>query len=360
MRHLTAMEVHALKVAELGLDSTAVDLTSVEAIAGALRRMASFLCPCAAATLVRGVVQPLRGLVTDIEDFKGKVVGETLEAMIAHGDILEHRDVEDDSTNGAASLLYAAPARFVVRKSGTVILLGIASELPDDLAARVEHANHLRRLSPEPSEDLRAILGELGLIELSYDRWLQSPSQETPAQYLSHIDSLLDAVQPSRDVPGLSLLDPERPVRYYPGRWTNVHFQSGRFVGRRNQAYGADLWCYVELRDGNPERLIDLPLAGSRWRGCDEAWRLQLAVDAQRGCPQRFRVQPGPEGTRVIQFFSPVPMWANRRWAAVGESSSGTGCLFAYRLAEAEFAEELDFARDALWLEEQTGGTRQS
>ena len=152
MRHLTAMEVHALKVAELGLDSTAVDLTSVEAIAGALRRMASFLCPCAAATLVRGVVQPLRGLVTDIEDFKGKVVGETLEAMIAHGDILEHRDVEEDSTNGAASLLYAAPASFVVRKSGTVILLGIASELPDDLAARVEYTNHLRCLSPVPGE----------------------------------------------------------------------------------------------------------------------------------------------------------------------------------------------------------------
>ena len=355
MRHLTAMEVHALKVAELGLDSTAVDLTSVEAIAGALRRMASFLCPCAAATLVRGVVQPLRGLVTDIEDFKGKVVGETLEAMIAHGDILEHRDVEEDSTNGAASLLYAAPASFVVRKSGTVILLGIASELPDDLAARVEYTNHLRCLSPEPSEDLRAILGELGLIELSYDRWLQSPSQETPAQYLSHIDSLLDAVQPSRDVPGLSLLDPERPVRYYPGRWTNVHFQSGRFVGRRNQAYGADLWCYVELRDGNPERLIDLPLAGSRWRGCDEAWHLQMAIDAQRGCPQRFRVQPGPEGTRVVQFFSPVPMWARRRLDAVAELVSGSGCLFAYRLAEAEFAEELDFAREALWLEEQTG-----
>ena len=45
MRRLTAEEVHRLKVAELGLDSTVEDLSSVEAIAGALRRMASLLCP---------------------------------------------------------------------------------------------------------------------------------------------------------------------------------------------------------------------------------------------------------------------------------------------------------------------------
>lgn len=85
MRRLTVMEVHARKVAELGLDPAAVDLTSNEAIAGALRRAASFLCPCAAATLVRAVVRPLEGLAEDLEAVK-KSVEETLEAMTAHGD----------------------------------------------------------------------------------------------------------------------------------------------------------------------------------------------------------------------------------------------------------------------------------
>jgi hypothetical protein len=46
----------------LALDPSALDLTSIEAIAGALRRAASFLCPCGAATLVRTVVRPLQGL----------------------------------------------------------------------------------------------------------------------------------------------------------------------------------------------------------------------------------------------------------------------------------------------------------
>jgi hypothetical protein len=357
MKQLSAADVHAQKVAELGLDPSALDLTSVEAIAGALRRAASFLCPCTAPTLVRGVVRPLRGLADDLEAIKG-LVEETLEVMIAHGDILEHRDIERDPEHGAASLLYAAPASFVTRESGAVLLLGVTSDqlsaLPDELEARIEYVNHLRRMSPTPGEDLRSELIQLGLLETSYTGWLRAPARETSVQHLARLDQLLDAAQPSRDVPGLSLLDPARSVRYYRGRWVEPRAQSGRFVARRSQAYGADLWCYVEIRDGNPERLVDLPISRSRWRGCDEAWHLQMAIDARRGDPQRFRIHAGPQATHVMELFSPVPMWARRRWDAVGEPLTASGCLFAYRLAEAELQEEVQFAREVLWLDEVT------
>lgn len=354
MKCLSAAEVHAQKVVELGLDPSALDLTSVEAIAGALRRAASFLCPCTAPTLMRGVVHPLRGLVDDIVAIKG-VVEDTLDAMIAHGDILEYRDIEGDSEYGTGALLYAAPAGFIDRESGAVILLGIASNqlsaLPEDLEKRIEYVKHLRRLSPVPGEDLRTDLVQLGLIEISYPDWLRAPPVETAAQHRARLESLLDIAPPSRDVPGLSLLDPERSVRYYRGRWVQPRSQSGRFVARRSQAYGSPLWCYVQLREGNPERLIDFPVPGSRWRGCDEAWHLQMAIDAVRGEPQRFRSQPGSKGNQVVlEFFSPVPMWAQRRWDAIGEPVMSSGCLFAYRLAQSEVAEEARFARDALWL----------
>ena len=358
MRQLCPAEVHKQKVAELGLDPDAVDLASVEAIAGALRRAASFLCPCSAPTLVRGVVRPLRGLVDDTDAIKG-LVEETLEAMIAHGDILEYRDVEEESGYGAASLLYAAPAGFVVRDSGAVILLGVLSDqlspLPHALELRIEYLNHVRRLTPAPEEDLRSDLVQLGLIEISYNSWLRAPQGQTSEQHLARLNRVLDAAAPSREVPGLSLLDPSKGVRYYRGRWVEPRAHSGRFVARRRQAYGADLWCYLEMRHGNPERLIDLPVKGSRWRACDEAWHLQMAIDAERGEPQLFRVHPGPVGTLVIELFSPVPMWARRRWDAVGEPVPASGCLFAYRMAEAEFAEEMRFAREALWLNELMG-----
>lgn len=360
MRRLTAEEVHARKIRELGLDPEALDLTTPEGLAGALRRAASYLCPCSAATLVRAVVRPLRGLVPDMEKAK-ETVEETLEAMISHGDVLEHPELEDGSPTPRV-LLYAAPASFVVRQSGLVILLGVAADqlspLPSELEQRIQYLGHVRRLGPSSAtEDLRAELRQLGLLELSSDAWLKGPNSSTATRAVAASDRALDAVPPSRDIPGLVLLDPTKHVRYYRGRWTEPKLHTGRFVARRPQAYGADLWCYVHLTNGQPERMIDLPQRGSRWRGCDEAWHLQMAIDAQRGAPQRFRVTASGDAV-VLELFSPAPAWARRRWDAIGEPVPSIGSLFAYRIAKAEIDEERRFIREALWLEEMTAGSR--
>jgi hypothetical protein len=328
VRQLSANQVQAAKVVELGLDSGALDLTAVEAIAGALRRAAGALCPCTAATLVRSVFRPLRGLVPTDDALK-ESIEDTLEALVAYGDLLEERDIEQEPHSEAASMLYAAPPAFVRRESGATLLLGLVSSqsaaLPSELEARVEYLNHVRRLQPQPGQDLRAELTQYGFLERSEDKWLKLPARCSPAQLVATLDAELDAVSPSRDVPGLSLLDPVRPVRYYRGRWVNVKSQTGRYVARRSQAYGADRWCYVEIESGQPERLVDFPLTSSRWRGCDEAWRLQMAIDAPRGTPQQFRLRSGPEGTHILELFSPVPMWARRRWDAVGTPASASG-----------------------------------
>lgn len=353
MRRLSAPEVHALKVSELGLDPDAVDLTTVEGLAGALRRAASYLCPCSPATLVRAVVQPLRGLVPDLEAAK-ELVEETLEAMVAHGDMVEQPEMMEEVASGR-TFLYAAPPSFVMRRSGVAILLGVTTDqlspLPSDLGPRIQHLAHVRRLVPVSGDDLRAELRQLGLIELTADGWLRRPTPTTAAQLLAMADRDLDRAAPSRDVPGLLLLDPARPVHYYRGRWSDPRALSGRYLARRKQAYGADLWCYVQVTEGAPERLVDLPRVGSRWRGCDEAWHLQMAVDAQRGSPQRFRVTKSGDH-HVFELFSPVPAWARRRWDAVGELVPSTGCLFAYRFHGTEIDEERQFAREALWLSE--------
>ena len=101
--------------------------------------------------------------------------------------------------------------------------------------------------------------------------------------------------------------------------------------------------------------MVDLPLADSRWRGCDEAWRLQIAIDANRGSAQQFRINTSLGDSYVMEFFSPIPMWARRRLDSVGQPVSRPGCLFAYRLDEAELAEEVRFATDELWLAELKG-----
>ena len=355
MRLLTAEQVHAEMIRELGLDPDLLDLNSPEGLAGALRRAASYVCPCSEATLLRAVVDPLRCLVPDLDTTRD-LAEETLEALIAHGDVLEQPEITETGLS-ARVVLYAAPAGFIVRRSGVILLLGMCADHLSPLSAeverRIEYLGHVRKLRPlSDTEDLRGELCQAGLIELTANTWLKGPKTSTAQQALAASDQALDSMAPSRDIPGLFLLDPTKPVGYYKGRCTEPKTHSGRFVARRKQAYGADLWCYVQLVQGQPERMIDFPSMGSRWRGCDEAWHLQMAIDATRGTRQRFRVTPGGD-TVLLEAFSPVPAWARRRWDAIGEPVTVRGSLFAYRIPHAEVEEERQFARDVLWMEEQ-------
>jgi hypothetical protein len=345
--------VHARMVAELGLDPAALDLTSVEAIAQALRRAAGLFCPCTAATLVRGVVNPLEGLVDDSEKLR-ECVEDTLDALVAHGDLLELAEI-DSNAAPSGKLFYAAAPAFVRRQSGSVLVLGLVPDqglpLPEEMEHRIEYANHVRRIAGDRHESLPQTLLELGFLELSYETWSSAPVTASPSQHLQRHDDLLSQGTIALEIPGLVVLDPARTPTYYRGRWREVTpAMTGRLVGRRRQAYGADVWCYVELHNGAPRKLLDLPVAGSRWRGCDEAWMLQAAIDFVLGQPQRLRSRPGPQGTVVLDFFSPVPTWAHRRWSAMGDPVATSGCLFSYALPDRESREEIEFARERLWL----------
>ena len=349
MKILSASDVRIRMMEDLGLDPKAFDLLSVETIACALRRTAGFLCPCPPSRLINTTMESFTGLVDD-KTRLAEVVEETLEALTAHGDLLEING--SSHADDKSALIYAAPPSFIKRQSGLVLLLGVTpdhtSPLPEHLEQRIEHVNHLRRLSVETDEDL----SQYGLIELSLNHWGKVPPPETAAQYLGRVGKMLDSAPPSGDIPGLTLLDPTRPTRYYKGRWVKISNQTGRFIARRPQAYGSDLWCYVQIENGIPQKFVDFPLDKERNRGCDEAWRLQAAIDSVRGEPQQFRVRQGPGGTHEVDFFSPVPMWVRRRLDTVGEPTVSSGCLFSYRIKADEIEEETRFLKGHAWFTE--------
>lgn len=357
IRELTAEEVKAKSVAALGLDPTAFNLISVEALAGSLRRAATFLCPCSANTLVQGVMQALDGLVEDTEDVR-QTVADTLQTLIAYGDLLEISGMSGDDKD-SRPMIYAVPPIFVRRRSGAVLLIGIfpdnISPLPEELEATIEYVRHVRRIPAKNVDELASELLQLGFLELPQSAWLKEPQQESSDKHLKRLEAILDNATPSVEVPGLMLMDPNTPVCYYPGRWVAPKSQTGRFVARRDQLYGAKLWCYVEMEDGLPKRLVDFPLPGSKWRGCDEAWRLQAAIDATLGEPQMFRIRHGPTGKTLIDFFSPVPVWAQRRWDSVGNPVPSSGCLFSYSFSDSEVEEEVQYLLEHLWLLEIPG-----
>lgn len=198
------------------------------------------------------------------------------------------------------------------------------------------------------------ILRDLGLRELSSAAWLKCPKAVTAAHLLASYETKLSGCSPSGEVPDLQVLDGLRATRSYRRRWGPPGSLTGSFVVRRPQTFGSDLWGYAQLRDGLPLKLLDLPLHGDRWRGCDAAWRIQMAIDALALRPQEYRLRSDEHGA-TVDLFSPVPKWARRRLTVVGSEVDPDGCLMSFRVASAEVATEEKFLKEMLYLDRTAG-----
>ena len=204
-------------------------------------------------------------------------------------------------------------------------------------------------------DDLITRLSQLGLVRLSEEYWLNAPSDETAGSYVSRFEHALERTTECTGIPEITVLDKDRNVRHYRGRWSAAKHLSGRYIGRRPQAYGNDIWCFLELEGGIVRRFLDLPLAPSTGlRGCDEAWRLQAAIDAYSGKPQQYKLSRVEGGRRLIDVFSPIPSWIERRWNLLGERKDRKGCLMCFQFEEREISQELDFLHRKLWCTERT------
>jgi hypothetical protein len=343
--------VAAVARTALGLSAAPAD-SDEPYIAAALRRLAGFLCPGSPRTLLRAMVDSHRGLVDDVDAFAERVEA-VIEALVAIGDLLELADVALEGEKVRSTWLVAAPPAFVVRESGTAFVLGLSADeqtpLPTEMRSRVAVDRAIRSIVPHQGEDLGAVLRELGLRELSIAGWLRTPRPVDAAKYLAGYAAKLATCSRSGEVPDLLVLDGGRNTRSYRRRWTPPGSLTGHFVVRRPQTFGADLWAYAELRDGAAQKLLDLPLHGERWRGCDAAWRIQMAIDALAGRPQEYRLGAADGGSR-FDFFSPIPSWARRRLAVIGREFEPAGCLMSFLVPTSEVAAEEAFLNDLLYL----------
>lgn len=320
-------------------------------LAASIRRAAGIFCPCSPSTLVSAVRDSFQYL-TDDNDELAKRISDAVEGLIIGGDLLELSQVTTDDPNVKGTWVFAAPPGFVTRPTGGIFILGIvpdeASPLPVSLSARIAYEGYGRLLTPHPGENLPPVLRELGLLELSEAVWIKTPKQEKAVDFRDGIFRRLAAQPPSGAIEGISILDPARKVDYYTGRWTNPKKESGSYVARRPQAYGAPLWGVANLADGAVTKFLDFPLKGGRWRGCDVAWHLQMAIDHCRGTPQLYRRVAISDAVR-LDFFSPLPLWAQRRLAVLGRPVPPEKCLISYAVPEREGDTEEAFLQERLW-----------
>ena len=353
MKVLSRTEVVQRTVQELGLGRNPRSLLTREAIACSLRRVAGMHCPTSRGALLRAVIEPLRDLI-DVPDGVAEMAEEVLEAVIAHGDLLELPEVVS-SAERPRTLVYTAPPMFLVRSSGAVLLLGIAGDqtslLPQRFERHIEHRGHVRVLPAGAAAHIVPHLDGLGFAELSERAWLDPPAHVAAERFIDRFDRALSQEPDAGPIERLRVIDPGSDTNYYRGRWTDSASVACNVVGRRPQRFGADLWCYLTLEEGQPRRFLDLPLGQTRYRACDEAWRLQSAIDAVSGKPQRLRIRPGAAGRWIFDVFSPLPMWLVRRWDAVGDQvERSRGALLSYTFGSQDAEEEASFARDMMWL----------
>ena len=350
MRLVSAKDVEAVTVSRLGFDVDSADLLTPEVLAALIRKTASFECPCPPAILAKSVSRLLEPICLD-DTLKDAVRG-TINSVISYGDLIESRESTDTSSN---FLLYLAAPSFLQVSESLFLLFGVTPDgedmTPPDLRQKVEPVMYSRRLAVQDPNDCRDTLLQAGFESLKLDSWLRCPSRRPASELIAlYDDALLKSGSPG--VPeDVILIDPSRPVSYYKGRWTKLKKQTGRFIGRRSQTYGAQLWCYLEVSNGLVTRLLDFPLFETHWRAFDEAWHLLQAMDAVSSQPQGFRIRKASQKEMAaMDLFSPVPTWATRRWDAVGLRTMPNSSLMTYIFPEKQIDDECRFAAERMWL----------
>jgi len=331
-----------------------VDITSPDVLAASIRRAAGFLCPCPPRTLREEVEGVLEGLV---DDDTADMVDNIIQQLILVGDLL---DLPVEENGRSRRMLHATPPSFVVRQDGQHVLLGIPSDgqsvLSESYRDQIESRGAVRFFHEDP-EDVRNILTQQGLTEVTSEEWLRLPALESsPSDYIADFDQELDQTgEVTAEVSGLKILDASKSPRFYKGRWREPKQRdSGSYVARRTRRFGADFWCYVEICDGATRRLVDLPRLTHSETPRDEAWRLQAAIDARQGTPQVYRIR-SESGRSVLDVFSPLPSWVERRFRVVAKPKPGAkGALRSYWFEDGASSER-ELLEQYLWMEAQAG-----
>lgn len=354
MTVLAPEKVIALTRASLGLPVMShAEALDDALLAGLLRRVAGLHCPCSPATLKLVMFQTLEGVVALPKEDLSSRFDFVINSLQTGGDLLELARVTTMDERARGTWVFLAPPSFVELPSGTIRIFGMASEetlpLPDGLRERVVANGTGRTIEPVSNENLREVLERAGFREQSIESWLRVPRECTSIELIKSIDARLQAANHAGEVDQLRILSSVKPNARYSERWTSPVSETGRFLSRRPQAYGADLWGYVELENGVARRLLDFPLPGSAYRGCDDAWWLQLALDSATGNSQRYRVRLD-RGSATLDLFFPIPIWAQRRLEVVGARVAPHGSLMSFQLPSAEVETECKFLETALWL----------
>lgn len=339
--------------ADLGLPvGTVIDEATFAAL---VRREAAIKCPCTTSRIVSAVCEALSFQQVQDESIQ-LAVEDVISKLLILGDLVELDEILADGTAFKRMTLFAGYPSFVVRPDNSVFIFGI---VPDEnspieaLAERIIYHGCRRSITQLPDEDLIEVLEDHGLFHKPVEVWLKLPKLVRAECFLKSIDKKMDAASPSAPIDGLLVFEKvDNNHRRYTDRWKSVHKElNGRYVSKRPTNLGLT-WCYTEFMNGVFRRSIDLPAYanGCLQRPCDVAWLLNLAIDTCDGKPQGFNITKLNDQDYTLEFYAPIPLWAERRLIAVGEKTWTKSSLFAYNIPEHELRAQERFLQEYLWI----------
>jgi hypothetical protein len=350
---LTKSQCEGFALDSVGLSQVQFSVNSPEFFAILVRQAAASISPCTRRELTEHVLKHLSPLAPE-RPWRDEI-RETIESLLALGDLVEVCD-EGQETNETA--VYLAPNSFVELTAGLIVLLGgyqnVKRLIPTSIDAELSHVWYTRRLHVTNADVVRETLLDFGFLKLRPEFWLRSPDGLTAPEQARRYDEALSRLElrPAL-IEEVLILDTNVDVKRYSRRWSPLQGQTGRFVGRRPQAFGSRLWCYMEVANGMVVRHIDLPHFEQHSSAFDEAWHLQLGLDSLNGTPQLFSVRAGAQsGERVIDIYSLLPSWALRRWNSLGLPVQDKAAWFSFAIQEKYVQTEIDFATERLWLKQ--------
>lgn len=353
IRAAAAGEVVARLGTALGLPPTGA---AVDLVRPALRRASYNLGTTTAAELVRYVAEPLTGLGVGRE-----VVEIAFDDAVVYGDLIETPRTSEDPWDAPPRVIRPAPPCYVARPDGTVVVLGVSGDLPSALTAEldalIDRDGPVRILRGHDDPSLPVRLEGVGFLRIPEAVWLREPRRETAVDHVAAWRGRLTATSADPGgVPNLEIVDPSAKPTFYAGRWRPPRSdEAGLRVARRPRRYGSPAWCAALFEAGVAMRILEFEPEDPRTSPRDLAWRLQAAIDAARGTPQRARRVAEGSASR-LDLFSPLPSFAERRLALVGRKTTGGGRLFGYVLCDEAVAAEAAALAATMWIETRDEG----
>lgn len=316
----SSMVLRALKD-DLCLERAASPQDAVALVASVVRRLCGFMCPCPQSALATAAKRSLRAL-PDISEKIDEVIAAVLEDLLVGGDLIELAQVALTGLEEKPTWLFCAPPSFL-KSAERLYIFGIAPDdapfLPARLLDRLRYDGSTRFIDATTNESLDEVFASLGLRRLVETTWLSKTSIEAPGAFIERV--VLPRIRQGGLVgamPGVSVLRHADSIQTrYRDRWALLEAESGLFIGRMEQPYGAPLWYVMDLHGGQVERALVLPFYDIASRACDQAWRIQLAIDAHSGHPASYSMRNESDGCRIDSSF-PLPLSAKRRLLYLG------------------------------------------